>query len=118
MVAAAGAWAFRRFRERASIIFVGSANEQILPATHDTLEPFLPEPLRKRNRVVMGVELDPHLPLGKTGRLRLGRLLLLTPLVLGLLLLRRCRERHARVLPFLFHVVPQIQLELAPHPVC
>jgi len=53
-------------------------------------------------------------PLGDASHFRVCFLLLLKPLVLGLLGLRRGRGRDAHVLPFLFVVVPAVKHELAP----
>ena len=71
------------FRERMSIVFIGRTDEQVSPPPHDVLKPLQFELLGERNGVAMRGKFDPHLPFGKTGRLRFGRLLLLKPFVFG-----------------------------------
>ncbi len=109
-----GASARRRSASVVRVVLRGCADEQVLPAARER-EPLRLELLRKRDRLGVAGQVDPHLPLGVAGGGRVGRVLRLRLLALLLLLLLGVGEGDVAGLPLLGERVPAVERERRRH---
>ena len=109
-----GASARRRSASSFASSSVARADEQVLPAARER-GPLRLELLRKRDRLGVAGQVDPHLPLGVAGGGRVGRVLRLRLVALRLPLRLGVGQRLVAGLPLLGERVPAVERERRRH---